>query len=132
MEIEITEESARVPVSVFRIKGTIDSSTYQTFQKQADETIDNGARYLLVNLADCSFISSAGLRTLHNIFNKLRAMHKDVDDDQLRKKMQQGTYKSPYLKVSNLSQGIKDVFELSGFETYIEVFDDHAAALKSF
>lgn len=132
MEIQITEESARVPVTVLRIKGTIDSSTYQLFQKQADESIENGSQYLLVNLADCSFISSAGLRALHNIFNKLRSMHKDVDDEQLRKKMQHGTYKSPYLKVSNLSQEIKDVFELSGFETYIEVFDDHSAALKSF
>ncbi len=132
MEIQIIEESARVPITVLHVKGTIDSATYQVFQKEADETIENGAQYLLVNLADCAFISSAGLRALHNIFNKLRSVHKDVDDEQLRKKMQQGIYKSPYLKVSNLSQGIKDVFELSGFETYIEVFDDHLAALKSF
>jgi anti-anti-sigma factor len=132
MEIQIIKESARVPVAVLNIKGAIDSSTYQLFQKQADEAIDHGAQYVLVNLADCTFISSAGLRALHNIFNKLRSIHKDVDDEQLRKKMQQGTYKSPYLKVSNLSQAIKDVFELSGFETYIEVFDDHSAALKSF
>jgi preprotein translocase subunit SecA len=55
-----------------------------------------------------------------------------LNDEQLRKKMQQGIYKSPYLKVSNLSQAIKDVFELSGFETYIETFDDQSAALKSF
>lgn len=132
MEIEISQETARVAITIIHIKGSVDSSTYQAFQEKADELIKNGSRYLLVNFSECSFMSSAGLRTLHNIFNKLRSLHKDVNDEQLRKEMNTGAYKSPYIKVCNLSPQLSDAFELSGFETYIEVFDHQKKAIDSF
>ena len=122
----------RVPVTVMSIKGDIDSVTYQDFQAKADELISDGVRYILVNMADTSYISSAGLRSLHNIFNKLRSLHKDVSDDELRQKMRSGSYKSPYIKVTNLSSHLREVFEISGFETYIEIHDNVSKALASF
>jgi len=132
MEIKVVTENARVPVTVMNIHGDIDSITYQAFQAKADELISDGARYILVNMAEAPYISSAGLRSLHNIFNKLRSLHKDVNDDELRKKMSTGNYKSPYIKITNLSSHIKEVFELSGFETYMEVHDDIGQAIASF
>lgn len=132
MEIKVVTENARVPVTVMNIHGDIDSITYQAFQAKADELISDGARYILVNMAEAPYISSAGLRSLHNIFNKLRSLHKDVNDDELRKKMSAGNYKSPYIKITNLSSHIKEVFELSGFETYMEVHDDIGQAVASF
>ncbi|MFN8413964.1 MAG: STAS domain-containing protein [Anaerolineales bacterium] len=132
MQIKVSTENASVPVTVIHIAGKIDSATYRIFQEEADKLIDNGARHILVDLAEVSYISSAGLRTLHNIFNKLRSLHKDVDDEELRKKMNNGAYKSPYVKVSTLAPQVKDAFELSGFETYIEVFETFDNAVKSF
>lgn len=132
MEIKITGENVRVPVSVMNINGNIDSATYQVFQAKAEELIANGTLYLLVDFTDVPYISSAGLRALHSIFNKLRSLHQDVDDDELRKKMKSGEYKSPYLKVSNLSNDVRGVFELSGFETYIEIHENTQKALASF
>jgi len=132
MEIKATTQNARVAVSIMQITGKIDSLTHSDFQKQADELVDNGARFILVDFAHVEYISSAGLRVLHNIFNKLRTLHQDVNDDELRKKMSTGGYKSPYIKVANLSSQIREIFEISGFETYIEVFDDTDKALASF
>jgi len=132
MEIKATTQNARVAVSIMQITGKIDSLTHSDFQKQADELIDNSARFILVDFAHVEYISSAGLRVLHNIFNKLRTLHQDVNDDELRKKMSTGGYKSPYIKVANLSSQIREIFEISGFETYIEVFDDTDKALASF
>lgn len=132
MEINITTENARVPVTIMHVSGKIDSATYQDFQAKADALIDEGARHLLVDMAHVEFISSAGLRALHNIFNKLRALHQDVNDDELRKKMSTGEYKSPFVKVANPSSSIRDVFELSGFDTYIKTFEDIASAIRSF
>lgn len=132
MEIKVSTENARVPVTSMNISGNIDSITYQEFQAKAEELITNGARYILINMADVPYISSAGLRSIHNIFNKLRSLHKDVSDDELRQKMNTGSYKSPYIKVSNLSGNIKEVFELSGFETYIEIHEDANKAIASF
>src|SRR5690349_11540537 len=132
MEIKVTTENAHVPLTILHISGKIDSSTYQDFQSKADALIDSGARYLLVDLADVEFISSAGLRALHNIFNKLRALHQDVNDEELRRKMSVGEYKSPFVKVANPSASIRDVFELSGFDTYIASHDNLGEAIKSF
>jgi anti-anti-sigma factor len=132
MEIKVTTENARVPLSIMHISGKIDSATHQAFQSKAEELIDGGARYILVDLADTEFVSSAGLRALHNIFNKLRAMHQDVNDDDLRKKMSSGAYKSPFVKVAGSSTKIREVFELSGFDTYIESYDDLRKAVASF
>src|SRR5690349_16976606 len=132
MEIKITAGSARVPITIIHIQGNVDSATYQAFQTKADELIKGGARYILVDLAESPFISSAGLRVLHNIFNSLRSLHKDVNDEELRKKMGSGAYKSPYIKVANLSSQVRDAFVISGFDTYIEVFDDLKKAIASF
>ena len=132
MEIKVTTENARVLLTILHISGKIDSATYQEFQAKADALIDAGARHLLVDLANVEFISSAGLRALHNIFNKLRALHQDVDDDALRKKMSTGEYKSPFVKVSNPSASVRDVFELSGFDTYIATYDNLDQAIASF
>jgi anti-anti-sigma factor len=132
MEIKVTTENARVPVTVMNINGDIDSGTYQIFQARADELIADGAGYILINMADMPFISSAGLRSLHNIFSKLRSLHKDVSDDELRKKMNEGSYKSPYIKVANLSSHVREIFELTGFETYMEIHADLNTAIASF
>ena len=132
MDITNTTEQGRVPVTILHISGEIDSATHLAFQSAAEELIDKGARHLLINLKDAPYISSAGLRTLHNLFNKLRTIHQDVNDDELRRRMNAGSYKSPYIKVANLSPQVRDAFELSGFETYIEIFDDLENAVNSF
>ena len=132
MEIQVTTENARVPISVLHVNGKIDSATHQSFQTKAEELIDQGARYILVDLAHTEFVSSAGLRALHNIFNKLRSLHQDVNDDELRKKMSAGEYKSPFVKIANASTQIKEIFEVSGFDTYIESYDEVGQAIASF
>ena len=132
MEIKISAGNARVPITVMHIQGNVDSATYQVFQSKADEVIKNGARYILVDLSETPFIGSAGLRVLHNIFNQLRSANNDLNDDELRKKMSAGGYKSPYIKVANLSSQVKDAFIISGFDTYIEMHDDIKKAIASF
>lgn len=132
LEINITSRTARVPVTIVKVRGDIDASNYQELQLQTERLITNGARYLLLNLQEVPYISSAGLRVIHNAFNKLRGLHQDANDDELRKKMSVGAYKSPYIKIVHLSERAKEAFELGGFETYIEVYNDVEKAVESF
>jgi len=132
LEITSTTENARVPVTIVNVQGEVDASNYQIFQSQTEALIANGAQYLLLNLAEVTYMSSAGLRAINNLFNKLRDIHKDANDDELHKKMSAGIYKSPYLKIANLTSRVKEAFELGGFETYIEVYSDISSAVKSF
>ncbi len=132
LEINSKIENARVPVTVITAKGEIDASNYDVFQSQTEKIISEGAKYLLLDLQDVDYMSSAGLRAIHTLFNKLRQLHQDVNDDELRKKMSVGAYKSPYIKVANLTPKVKEAFELGGFEIYLEVYDNVASAINSF
>jgi anti-anti-sigma factor len=134
MEIKVSQESARVPVTVLHVDGSIDSSTYDKFQSTAKQLIDEGARYILVDLSHAPFVSSAGLRALHAIFNELRSRHPEANlsDEQMRKGISAGTYRSPHLKLLNLSPETRTAFETSGFDMYIETYTDFKTALASF
>ena len=50
MEIKVSTEQARVPITVMHIDGNIDSSTHEQFKPRADEMIKEGAGYILVDL----------------------------------------------------------------------------------
>jgi anti-anti-sigma factor len=134
MEIKVSKESARVPITVLHVDGNIDSSTYDKFQSTAKQIIDEGARYILVDLSHAPFVSSAGLRALHAIFNELRTRNPEANlsDEQMRKGISAGTYKSPHLKLLNLSPETRVAFETSGFDMYIETYTDMKTALASF
>ena len=134
MEIKVSTESGRVPVTVLHVDGNIDSSTYEQFQSTARKLIDEGARYILVDLSHAPFVSSAGLRALHTLFNELRLRNPDasLSDDQVKQGISAGTYKSPHLKLLNLSPETRTVFETSGFDMYIDTFMDKKTAVASF
>ena len=131
LDIKSTTRVASIPVNIVHIAGDIDSSNFQTFQSFLDDQVANGSRHFILNFKNVNRISSAGLRVIHNLFNKLRELHKDVDDDELRKRMSTGIYKSPYLKVVNLSAAVEEVFRLGGFDIYIEIFHDEEQAVNS-
>jgi anti-anti-sigma factor len=134
MEIKVSTESGRVPVTVIHVDGNIDSSTYEQFQSAARRLIDEGARYILVDLSHAPFVSSAGLRALHTLFNELRSRNPDanLNDEQIKRGISAGTYKSPHLKLLNLSPETKSAFETSGFDMFIDTFTDRKAAIASF
>ena len=134
MEIKTATENGRVPITVVQVSGNIDSSSYEAFQSSVNEVIDNGARFILLDLTQAEYISSAGFRAFNNIFNKLRALHPDTNlsDEDMRKGINAGTYKSPHLKLLGLSDNAKTTFELAGFDMFIETFTDKKTAVASF
>jgi anti-anti-sigma factor len=134
MEIKVSTENGRVPVTLMHVDGNIDSSTYEAFQKKAEESIKAGSRHILVDLSHVKFVSSAGLRALHNLFNELRALDPDsnLTDEEVKRGISTGTYKSPHLKLLNISPESRTAFEMAGFDMFIETFTDLKAALDSF
>ena len=134
MEIKVFTENRRVPVTVMHVDGNIDSATHEEFQSKAEEAIKGGARHILVDLSHTKFVSSAGLRALNNLFNKLRSFDPDsnLSDEEMKKGISAGTYKSPHLKLLNLSQDARTAFEMAGFDMFIETYTDMKTAVASF
>lgn len=132
MQIKVSTENRRVPVSVMEVTGNVDSSTHMAFQAKAEELIKGGARHILVDLTQVPYMSSAGLRALSAILNQLRAVNTDISQEEMLKRINEGTYKSPHLKLLNLSEATKTGFETAGFDMFLETFTDYQKALSSF
>ncbi|MGZ9226418.1 MAG: STAS domain-containing protein [Anaerolineales bacterium] len=134
MNIKVSVENGAVPVAVVHVDGNIDASTYEQFQARLTELIDGGTRHMLIDLSHTPFVSSSGLRALHFAFNKLREIDtaNPMSGEEVRRGISAGTYKSPHLKLLNPSKETKSTFELSGFDMFIETFDDRQTALASF
>ncbi|NOH04916.1 MAG: STAS domain-containing protein [Chloroflexi bacterium] len=133
MEIKVSTITGRAPVTVVHVEGNVDVSTADVFQANVLSLIEGGARHILLDMEHVPFMSSAGLRALNQIFNKLREVNEDdVTDEEMRKGIGDGTYKSPHLKLLNLSENTKVAFETAGFDMYIETFTDRQAAINSF
>jgi anti-anti-sigma factor len=134
MEIKVFTENGRVPVTVMHVDGNIDSASYEVFQKKAEESIKAGSRHILVDLSHVKFVSSAGLRALHNLFNELRTLDSDsnLTEDEVKHGISSGTYKSPHLKILNLSPETRTAFEMAGFDMFIETYSDMKTAVDSF
>jgi anti-anti-sigma factor len=134
MEFLVEQEHGRVAITVLRPEGNIDSSTYEAFQAKARELIEAGARYILIDMTRVPYVSSAGLRALHNIFNQLRALHPEDGgaEEDVIKGIKAGTYKSPHLKIFNFTKEARAAFDMGGFDMYIETFNDRHAAVAAF
>ncbi len=132
MELKISNEKARVPVTVVHVDGNIDSASYESFLSGVEQSINNGARHVLVDLSKVPFVSSAGLRALNILLNRLRSLTPDMSDEDMRKGINEGKYKSPHLKLLNPSKSTMMTLESSGFSMFIEVFHDLKSALAAF
>ncbi len=132
MQLKVSTENARVPVTVVRAEGNIDSASYEAFLAGVEEAINKGARHVLIDLSDVPFVSSAGLRALNILLNRLRALTPDVSDEAMKKGISGGTYQSPHLKLLNPSKATTTTLESSGFSMFIPVFHDLKSAIASF
>jgi anti-anti-sigma factor len=132
MEVKVSTAKGRVPVTILHVTGNIDSATHMAFQAEAEEQIKGGARHLLIDLSDVPFMSSAGLRAISALLNQLRTLNSDVSEAEMLKRINEGTYKSPHLKLLNLSKQTRTAFETAGFDMYIETFTDREKAIASF
>lgn len=131
MEISVSREQARVPVTVFRVEGNVTGNTYQQFESTIAEEIRNGAHYVLVDLTDVGYISSAGLRSLHYLLSLMPRPPAPQETDH-KVGAERSVQKSPYLKLFNPSQRALQPLQLVGFDRFFEIYDDYRQAMDSF
>jgi anti-anti-sigma factor len=132
MDITIAQEQGRVPVTVLYVAGKTDSASADEFEKKIMEVIDAGARHLVLDLSKMPYISSAGLRVLQEIFYKLRSLSGDESDKEMYSQINDGSFKSPHLKLINPTKEVQEVMKMSGFDMLISIEKDLKTAVASF
>ena len=136
MEIKILQEQVRNDVSVIYVAGHLDGQTYQELISAASEVIGTGAKNILLDLSDLTYISSAGLVSLHTIalLTRGEALPNPEQGWSTLKSMdstRDGGFQK-HVKLLNPRPEITRVLEMVGFSEFFEVFTDKQKAIASF
>jgi len=132
MDIVVSHAQGRVPVTVFRIKGEINMNSYEQLEAEARTAFKAGARDMLLDLSEVTYITSAGLRTINYIFKLLHAELPDSSQAAMHQGLRDGTFKSPYLKLLNPQAAVQQALRLAGFDMFLETHADLEEAVASF
>jgi anti-anti-sigma factor len=132
MDVTITQEEGRVPVTVIHVDGKTDSASSDEFEEKVMEVIDAGARHLVLDLGKVPYMSSAGLRVLQHVFDKLRSLSAGESNKEMIRQINDGSFNSPNLKLINPTKEVIEVLKMSGFDMLISIEKDLKTAVASF
>ena len=135
-QVDISKEQGNVPVTVMKLTGQLDGQSYQELIAKAQETHKGGAKNILLDMGELTYISSAGLVALHTIALLMRgdqlpdpeqgwAALKSID-----RSRSSGLQKG--VKLFNLRPAVINVLDMVGYTAIFEVFSDKQKALESF
>ena len=123
MNIRVAHEQGRVPITVFYVDGQINMGSTAQLEQMARAEYDNGMRDLLIDLSKASSLTSAGLRTLQVLYRPLDDPSSDASA---------ARHKSLHLKLLNLPPDLRRVIQITGFDRFIDIYDDLPTAITSF
>ena len=100
-------------VSVVYLKGYLDAHTAPDFEKMLQTLVDEERIRIVVNLADLSYISSAGLGVFMGFIEDIRKKGGDI-------------------KLAEPTDKVFRVFDLLGFPVLYEVFQQESEAIAKY
>jgi anti-anti-sigma regulatory factor len=136
MEMDVKFVQGKVQVTILSPHGAVDGSNYQSVIAKAKELYEMGTRYLLLDLGDVNFLSSAGLVALHHMILLLRGEKLSETDSgwdalhAIDRDLSSG--KQSCLKVLNPQPRVARTLEVSGMENFFDIFIDQQAAIDAF
>jgi len=132
MDISVSYMQGRVPIAVIEIAGKTDSASSDELLQNLMELINKGSRYLLLDLKKMPYMSSAGLRVLQEVFEKLRELAPEENEKDVYNKIRDGSFKSPHLKLVNPTKEVMEVLKMSGFDMLVSIEKNQNEAIASF
>ena len=136
MEITVSTQQGRVPVTIVAPHGDLDASNYLELVERVEGLIKGGAQDFIMDLSDVPYMSSAGLVALHSLAITLRgevpinpesgwAALKSID-----RSRSSGVEK--HIKLLSPQAHVAGTFDKAGFTQFFEVFTDLQKAVASF
>ena len=116
LNIRISQMEGKVPVTVIHVSGEVDANSHQELDAKAAEITGGGAKHIILDLSDTSYMSSAGFRSMHKIHTALQGSGDDA----------------AALKLLNPSDEVRRLLKTMGFDAHITVYDDLNEAVGAF
>ncbi len=104
-------ETKQDEILIFKLKGRLDSKTSPDFEKKIFDAIEDGSTSMIVNFEELDYISSAGLRVILKATKNL--------------KRSDGRF-----VLCSMKDYVKEVFEISGFDTFLPIVSTMNEALN--
>ena len=108
MDIDIERDEGIVTVS---LSGRMDALSAQSFHRETEPLIGEAARGIVLDMTDLVFMSSGGLRVTLFLAKRLSA-------------------RRSILVLYGLSEMVREVYSVSGFEQLLNIVESREAAMK--
>jgi anti-anti-sigma regulatory factor len=134
MNITATQVQGRVPVTVLAVDGSLDGSNFQELIAAGERVYTQGTRYVLVDLGQVPYMSSAGLVALHSIALLMsgQPMPDFENGWSAFHAVGQKQGKQGYVKLLNPQPKVDRVLRMAGMEEFFEIHSDQATAVAAF
>ena len=110
MAFEVTEKGG---VTIIDVEGQLIVGNRQELKQKVLERLDSGERKFLIDFSNTGYIDSSGLGVLVSLSKKIR---------------EQGGE----LRLANLNEDLRTLFELTKLDTLFNIADSRDAALAAF
>ncbi len=127
-DFEVTSEQIK-NITILHLVGRLDPIGATVLEGQARQSHQNGSRYMLLDFRNVQAVTSAGLGVILHIYKMLTPKEDAARGDP---SLPAKPFKTPYLKLANLSPEVYYVFNVAGFLHNIAIYGDLESALKSF
>jgi anti-sigma B factor antagonist len=109
--LEVTHQKTN-DIVILKVSGKLDSNTSPEFEAKLFSFINEGEKKILVDCERLDYISSAGLRVLLFAAKKLKPS-------------------GGIVALASLKEHIKEVFEISGFNSIFNIYNSSDEAVKT-
>lgn len=137
MQTTVERVEGTVPVTVVTLAGELDASNYLRLVDDVRPLYADGARRLLLDLTDLSFISSSGLVALYSI---LMVMQGEEPPDPeygwsalhaMERGAEEGGSQN-VVRIAGMQPGVADVLRRTGLDALFPSHPDRESALAAF
>jgi anti-sigma B factor antagonist len=110
--MEIIEEN-QDGINIYKLNGHLDSNTSLGFENKLIQAIDDGSKSMIIDFKNLDYISSAGLRV---ILKATKALKREDGK----------------IMLCDMQDYVKEVFEISGFDSLLPIVGSMGDALDAF
>ena len=110
--MNITEEKIQ-DIIFCKVEGEININTSPQLRKSFEDLIKSGSKKIIIDFSSVLYIDSSGLATLIELFQRLKKT-----DGKLR--------------ICNMSERVRNVFEVTKLHKLFEIYDNRDLALEGF
>lgn len=131
--MKLTVQTPAHGVTVLHVQGDVDGETYGQLLVEAQQLLAGGTRRLVIDLTECTYMSSAGLMAFTTLFKQMRDMNRNQADaswatkNVLDRAGELGAERE--LVLVNPAPSVRRVLDMAGVPAYISIYPDVEQAI---